>query len=102
MGEKIYEKIRSKKFQGTNIAAAKAGHKILAPLQYNEMMHSEFFEACFEKHIIPEFLKRVLAIPLKPCAVISSLLKPMRLNAYKTAFELIGCVPLFERKFGKI
>ena len=53
-GEKVYGKIRGKKFERTNIVAAQAGKRIIAPLQYKGMMHSQFFEEWFEKHLIPE------------------------------------------------
>ena len=56
-GEKVYGKIRGKKFERTNIVAAQAGRKIIAPLQYKGMMHSQFFEAWFEKHLIPKLAK---------------------------------------------
>ena len=35
-GQKIYDKISGKKFQRTNIVAAKLGDKIIAPMQYSE------------------------------------------------------------------
>ena len=53
-GEKIYEKVRGNKFERTSIVAAQAKNEILAPLQYKGMMHSQFFEAWFEKHLIPK------------------------------------------------
>lgn len=53
-GEKVYEKIKSNKFQRTNIVAAQISNKIIAQLQYKGMMHSQFFKAWFEKHLIPE------------------------------------------------
>ncbi|MBQ6435899.1 MAG: IS630 family transposase [Synergistaceae bacterium] len=53
-GESIYGKIRGRKFERTNIVAAQAGKKIIAPLKYKGMMHSQFFEAWFEGHLIPE------------------------------------------------
>ena len=53
-GKKIFERVKGNKFQRTNIVAAQIGNKILAPLQYKGMMHSQFFEAWFERHLIPE------------------------------------------------
>ena len=53
-GEKIYEKVRGNKFERTRIVAAQAKNEILAPLQYKGKMHSQFFEAWFEKHLIPK------------------------------------------------
>lgn len=35
-GQKVYDKISGKKFQRTNIIAAKIGNEIIAPMQYNE------------------------------------------------------------------
>ena len=32
--------------------AAQKNNQILAPLQYEGMMHSQFFEAWFEKHLM--------------------------------------------------
>lgn len=46
-GKKIFERVKGNKFQRTNIVAAQIGNKILAPLQYKGMMHSQFFEAWF-------------------------------------------------------
>ena len=56
-GEKIFGQVKGNKFQRTNIVAAQSGNKILAPLQYKGMMHSQFFEAWFERHLIPELAK---------------------------------------------
>ena len=51
-GKVVISKIRGKKFERTNIVAAQIGKKIIAPLKYKGMMHSQFFEAWFEKHFI--------------------------------------------------
>ena len=52
-GEKIYERVKGKKFERLSIVAGLAGNKIIAPLQYKGTMTSIFFEAWFEKHLIP-------------------------------------------------
>ena len=39
-GEKVYERVRGNK---TSIVAAQVGSRIIAPLQYKGMMHSQFF-----------------------------------------------------------
>ena len=52
-GTKIYGRVYGHKFERTNIVAAQQNNRILAPLQYKGMMHSQFFEAWFEKHLIP-------------------------------------------------
>ena len=56
-GEKVYERVRGNKFERTSIVAAQMENKIIAPLQYKGMMHSQFFEEWFEKHLIPELTK---------------------------------------------
>ena len=61
-GKKIYEKVRGNKFERTSIVAAQAGNKIIAPLQYKGMMHSLFFEAWFEKHLIPELAQGTVIV----------------------------------------
>lgn len=52
-GTRVYGKVYGHKFKRTNIVAAQQNNQILAPLQYNGMMHSQFFEAWFEKHLTP-------------------------------------------------
>ncbi len=61
-GEKIFERVKGNKFQRTNIVAAQIGNKILAPLQYKGMMHSQFFEAWFESHLIPELSQEAVIV----------------------------------------
>ena len=51
-GQKVYDKISGKKFQRTNIIAAKFGNEIIAPMQYNSKMDSALFELCFEKCLL--------------------------------------------------
>ena len=55
-------KIRGKKFERTNIVAAQIGKKIIAPLKYRGMMNSQFFEAWFEKHLIPEMPQEAVIV----------------------------------------
>jgi len=52
-GEKVYGEILGRKFQRTNIVAAKLGHKILAPMQYNGTTDSVLFEYWFERYLLP-------------------------------------------------
>ena len=52
-GQKVYDKISGKKFQRTNIIAAKIGNEIIAPMQYNSKMDSALFEMWFEKCLLP-------------------------------------------------
>lgn len=51
-GQKVYDKISGKKFQRTNIIAAKVGNEIIAPMQYNSKMDSALFEMWFEKCLL--------------------------------------------------
>ncbi|MDE6004314.1 MAG: transposase [Oscillospiraceae bacterium] len=43
-GEKVDGKMMGRKFQPTNIVAAKLGNEILAPMQYNETTDAPLFE----------------------------------------------------------
>ena len=52
-GEKVYEPISGKKFQRTNIVAAKLSNKIIAPLQYNGTTDVLLFENWFEQQLLP-------------------------------------------------
>ena len=52
-GIKVYGKVYGHKLERTNIVAAQQNNRILAPLQYRGMMHSQFFEAWFESHLMP-------------------------------------------------
>ena len=46
------DKISGKKFQRTNIIAAKLGNEIIAPMQYNSKMDSALFELWFENFLL--------------------------------------------------
>ena len=48
-GQKIHEAVNKR----TSIVAGKIGHKILAPQQYSETKHADFFLLWFEEHFIP-------------------------------------------------
>ena len=61
-GEKVYERVRGNKFERTSIVAAQVGSRIIAPLQYKGMMHSQFFEEWFEKHLIQELAKEAVVV----------------------------------------
>lgn len=52
-GETVSGKIPGKKFQRTNIVAAKLGKHIVAPMQYNGMTDSTLFEFWFEQCLLP-------------------------------------------------
>ena len=53
-GKKIYDKIPGKKYKRTNIVAGKCGDKIIAPLVYDKIMDSEFFEEWFKVMFLSE------------------------------------------------
>lgn len=48
-GEAVKEKILGRKFQRTNIVAAKLGTHIVAPMQYHGITDSTLFEFWFEQ-----------------------------------------------------
>ena len=52
-GQKVYDKISGKKFQRTNIVAAKLGDKIIAPMQYSGTTDAPLFEHWFEQWLLP-------------------------------------------------
>lgn len=52
-GEVIYGQISGKKFQRTNIVAAKLGNKIIAPMQYKGTTNAPLFETWFEQWLLP-------------------------------------------------
>lgn len=52
-GEKVYGQISGKKFQRTNIVAAKLANEIIAPLQYNGTTDAPLFENWFEQRLLP-------------------------------------------------
>ncbi len=52
-GQKVYDKVSGRKFQRTNIVAAKLGKEIIAPIQYNGTTDSTLFEFWFEKCLLP-------------------------------------------------
>ncbi len=49
----MIESISGKKFQRTNIVAAKMGNRILAPMQYNGTTDAPLFEFWFEQWLLP-------------------------------------------------
>jgi len=51
-GQKVYDKVLGRKFQRTNIIAAKLGKEIIAPMQYNGTTDSTLFEFWFEKRLL--------------------------------------------------
>ena len=51
-GEKVYGKIMGRKFQRTNIVAAKLGNEILAPMQSNGTTDAPLFEQWFEQWLL--------------------------------------------------
>ena len=52
-GKKVFGKIRGRKYQRVGIVAAKMGHEIIAPFEYNETMNSDLFEGWFENILLP-------------------------------------------------
>ena len=61
-GDRVYGKVYGRKFERTNIVAAQQGKRIIAPLQYEGMMHSKFFETWFKKHLIPLLDKNTVVV----------------------------------------
>jgi transposase len=61
-GEKVEDTKRGKKFQKTNVIAAKLGNKIVAPLCYTENTTSLFFVDWFRKVFVKAVPKGVTAI----------------------------------------
>ena len=51
-GQKVYDKISGRKFQRTNIIAAKLRNEIIIPMQYNSKMYLALFEMWFEKCLL--------------------------------------------------
>lgn len=52
-GEKVLDSVSGRKFQRTNIVAAKMGDKIIAPMQYNGTTDAPLFEYWFEQWLLP-------------------------------------------------
>ena len=52
-GKAVNGKILGRKFQRTNIVAAKLGERIIAPMQYQGITDSTLFEFWFEKCLLP-------------------------------------------------
>ena len=61
-GVKVYGRVYGHKFARTNIVAAQQGNRIIAPLMFEGMMHSFFFEEWFEKHLIPLLRKNTVVV----------------------------------------
>lgn len=53
-GQKIYKKIRGKKFERISIVAGKTDTGIVAPMMFNGTADSVLFEFWFENHFCPE------------------------------------------------
>lgn len=52
-GEKVVARISGRKFQRTNIVAAKMGNQIIAPMQYNGTTDAPLFEHWFKQWLLP-------------------------------------------------
>ena len=52
-GEKVIESVCGRKFQRTNIVAAKMGDRIIAPMQYNGTTDAPLFEYWFKQCLLP-------------------------------------------------
>ena len=52
-GEKVYEKINGRRFERTSIVAGQVDGEFIAPMIYKESMTSDFFEAWFQKFLLP-------------------------------------------------
>ena len=56
-GEKAYEKINGRRFERTSIVAGQVDGEFIAPMIYKESMTSDFFEAWFQKFLLPTLNK---------------------------------------------
>lgn len=61
-GEKVYGKISGRKFQRSNIVAAKLNDKIIAPMQYKGITNATLFENWFEQCLLPCLSKENVVI----------------------------------------
>ncbi|MBF0788361.1 transposase, partial [Streptococcus sp. 19428wC2_LYSM12] len=52
-GEKVYDKIRGRRFERTSVVAGLVAHKIIAPMIYKDSMTSAFFTKWFDKQLLP-------------------------------------------------
>ena len=53
-GQSVAGKISGRRFQRTNIVAAKVGERIVAPLEYKGSTDSSLFEFWFEQMLLPQ------------------------------------------------
>ena len=61
-GEKVFGEIAGRKFQRTNVVAAKLGERIVAPMYYNENTDSAVFELWFEGRFLPNLPKDTVIV----------------------------------------
>ena len=61
-GEKAFGEIAGRKFQRTNLVAAKLGDKIVAPMYYDENTDSAIFELWFEGRFLPNLPKGAVIV----------------------------------------
>ena len=52
-GQRVFGRIRGRKYQRCGIVAAQMGGKILAPFQYSGTMDSKLFEFWFANQLLP-------------------------------------------------
>ena len=61
-GKTVVGKIPGRKFQRTNIVAAKLGERIIAPMQYQGITDSTLFEFWFEQYLLPCLPKNAVIV----------------------------------------
>ena len=97
-GKKIIGKVSGKKYKRCGIVAAKIGHKIISPLQYNGIMDSALFETWFSKMLIP-------ALPTKSIIVMDNAAfhrKSRLFSIAKSAGHQIIFLPPYSPEFNPI
>lgn len=55
-------KISGKRYQRLSLVAAQIGHKLIAPMVYQDTMTSAFFEAWFERFLLPALTQKSVII----------------------------------------
>lgn len=61
-GQRVFGRIRGRKYKRCGIVAAKMGKKILAPLQYSGTMDSKLFEFWFSSQLLPALDKGTVIV----------------------------------------
>ena len=61
-GEKVYDKIRGRRFERTSVVAGLVAHKIIAPMIYKDSMTSAFFTKWFDNQLLPSLSEPPLIV----------------------------------------